>query len=373
MSILNRFFIKLNINFLRPFMVSVCVANVSNHNNIFCINYITNERGFQVGDSIANYCLAKILSLKYPDKLKFLYTPFIHSDLFIFDSHETKIELSMQFSQNMGAYNDENILQNLDKNNTLFIANLETKIEEVDSNLFEIIKKEVQLKQTPELNPLPSDMITIAVHIRKGNGGGQFYDGEQSSLQIYDYDRNQICYIDDYVNYPFDWESYKRNGSKIEHVSLANEIFEITETGKFLDQVSHWQTKFPPEQYYVDQIVKLSKELSHKNLYIQIFTDDKDPVSLIERIKLTVDLPNVSFYFVNNRNLSFRDQIAQDLYSMSRSDILIRSQSYFSRVAELMGNHKIVIYPLEYKWEGNKLIMNKIVVKGDLSILKNNE
>ncbi len=346
-------------------------------NYSFCINYITNERGCQIGDSIANYCLAKALSIKYPDKLKFLYTPFIHSDLFVFDLHEKRIEQNMQFCQNMSAYSNENILQNSDKNNTLFIANIETKVDGVDQFLLNTLKKEVQLKQIPEINSIPDNMITVAIHIRKGNGGGQVYDGEQSSLQIYDYDRDQVCYLDDYVNYPFDWESYRRNSGKIEHIFLANykdyvtdEIFGWAPAGKFLDQVSHWQTKFPPEQYYIDQIIKLSKELDNQKIYIQIFTDDKDPKALIERIKLAVNLSNISFYFVNNRNLSFRDQVAQDLYSMSRFDILIRSQSYFSRVAELIGDHKLVIYPLEYKWESDKLIMNKIVIKGNILNLK---
>jgi len=48
---------------------------------------------------------------------------------------------------------------------------------------------------------------------------------------------------------------------------------------------------------------------------------------------------------------------------------LIRSQSYFVRVAETMGNHKIVVYPLSFKWENNKLIMTRIVIKGSITEL----
>jgi len=46
------------------------------------------------------------------------------------------------------------------------------------------------------------------------------------------------------------------------------------------------------------------------------------------------------------------------LYGMSRFDILIRSSSYFSRVAELMGNHKIIIYPVTSYWQKDKLIVD---------------
>lgn len=346
-------------------------------NNSFCINYITNERGCQIGDAIANYCLAKSLSLKHPDKLKFLYTPFIHSDLFIFDSHETKIEPHMQFSETLGAYSNDNIVKYSYKDDVLFIANVETRVDEIDQSLVDIIKKEVQFKEIPKVNSIPDNMVTVAVHIRKGNGGGQFYDGEQSSLQIYDHNRGQISYLNDYVNFPFDWEAYKRNLNKIEYFSLANykeyssdELCGSNHKEKFLDNVNHWQTKFPPEQYYIDQIIKLSKELYNQNIYVQIFTDDRDPVALVERIKENVNLSNATFCYSNNRNFSFRDQVACDLYSMSRFDILIRSQSYFSRVAELMGNHKLIIYPLEYRWENNKLIMNTVVVKGDIQNLK---
>lgn len=55
---------------------------------------------------------------------------------------------------------------------------------------------------------------------------------------------------------------------------------------------------------------------------------------------------------------------------MSRFDILIRSQSYFARAVELIGNFKLVFYPLKFKWLQNKLIMTTVVLNGSTSNLK---
>ena len=55
---------------------------------------------------------------------------------------------------------------------------------------------------------------------------------------------------------------------------------------------------------------------------------------------------------------------------MSQFEILIRSSSYFSRVAELMGNHKLIIYPISSHWQQNKLIIDTIGIRisGDIDV-----
>lgn len=341
------------------------------NNLLFSQNFITNERGAQVGDAIVSYCFAKILSLKYKE-IQYAYTPFIHCESFLFDDHETRIDINHQFSEHIRVFDEESIINNLHKDNVLFITNIETKINYIENSFIDLIKREIQLKKNPQINVIPNNIITVAVHIRKGNGGGQFYDGEQSSLQIFDFDRNEVNYLNNYINYPFDHESYLRRNMHIEHITLSNyKDYNLnwSFTGKPVDCVDKWQTKFPPEQFYIDQIIKLSNELNNQNLYVQIFTDDKSPHELLNRIKQKINLPNITFFYFDNRNYSFKDQISQDIFNMSRFDVLIRSQSYFSRIAELMGNSKMVIHPLEFIWLDNKLIMNKIVLKGSFESL----
>lgn len=329
----------------KPFIIFTCsIFLIFNNNN--CHNIITNNQGGQTGGLI-DFALGKILSLKY--NLDFYYTPFKYSDLFILDSCEKKIDMVVGSYTKLLIWDENDIIQNLNKGNMLFEAHIGTSMGCIDKSLIDILKKEIQLKEIPPVNPIPKNIITIAVHIRKGNGGGEIYDGEQSSLQLYNFDRNRVIYIYNPDEYPFG-EDYCRR----------------------IDCGLAWQTKFPPEQYYVDQIVKLSKELDNPPLYIQLFTDDKEPFNLLERIKQAVNLPTIVFHYENNRNLSFKERIACDLYSMLQFDVLIRSQSYFARSAQLMGDHKVVIYPIKGEWDNNNriLIMKKIVIKGNVMGLK---
>ena len=55
---------------------------------------------------------------------------------------------------------------------------------------------------------------------------------------------------------------------------------------------------------------------------------------------------------------------------MSQCDGLIRSQSYFTRTAELMGNHKFIFFPMKYTWQDNKMIATKIYAKNYLEFLE---
>ena len=139
----------------------------------------------------------------------------------------------------------------------------------------------------------------------------------------------------------------------------------------------HWEwhirceTKFPPDQYYIDQILKIHNELNQVPLFVQLFTDDRNPQALLERIKSATNQSNIIFYYHDNRGYSYKDRVAQDLYNMARCDVLIRGQSYFSRAAELVGSHKVVIHPLESRIQNNKLIMTKIAIKGYIPDLIN--
>jgi len=46
--------------------------------------------------------------------------------------------------------------------------------------------------------------------------------------------------------------------------------------------------------------------------------------------------------------------VVEDFYNMSCFDCLIRPASHFFLAAQLLGNHKIIIYPKHWKWVGKK-------------------
>lgn len=311
-------------------------------------NIITNGGTLQFGDNIAHFSLARILSYKY--NITHYYTPFIYSNNLVFSDYSKQIEHSMFQRQIIKVKTEKDILDNLNKGNILFYTDILTKIDYINPDHINKLKQELQLKNTQVVNTIPQNIISVAVHIRKGNGGGQHYDGELYSLQQFSFDISKIKYLSNYNNYPFDWEAVQRNN-------------------QFIDKVANWETKFPPEQYYLDQIKKLYNDLNKKPLYIQIFTDDKNPLVLFERIKKSINEPNIQFHYKDNQKLSFTEKVLQDIYNMSRFDVLIRSQSYFARAIELIGNHKLIIYPLRFHWENNKLIMNTMVIKGNIKDL----
>lgn len=321
---------------------------------------ITNAGALQMGDSMAAYCTAKLLSMQY--NIPFVYAPFIHSELFALTTLETPWPQEFYANTDKFVYvrNENDVRRNLNKNVILY-TDIRTLVNDVSPTEFAVIKAELRLKEIPNMQALPQGIITIGVHIRKGNGGGAHYDGEISSIQEFDFDQSQISYRTDYENFPFDWSYYQRiNG----HFIKDNEY-----TRTPADHVSGWETRFPPNQFYIDQIKKISRELGDAPLYVVICTDDRDPEQLIEKLKKAINKANVTIHYENDRHLPFRERMLRDLYILSHCDALIRPQSYFSKTAEIIGNHKLVLYPLKHRWYGNKLIMTEIVVEGQISSL----
>lgn len=366
------------------------------HNFLISDNGIYNQTfSTQLGDHIATFVSAKILSLKY--NIPFYYVPFKYSDLFIFDDAERLLS-NYKFKEHVQVLNEKNVIDNLYKGEVLFYTHFQTAIERIHPQWIEELRKIVQLKETPLVNPLPKDTITIAVHIRKANGGGERNEGKQISQQYFDFDRSitEYIYINNVSQFPFDWMTFIRFGKDSYHMpqgylnmnGITQENNTLTTTNLNVSDTSYYSNypldrgcpiKYAPDQYYVDQIKKISTDLGDIPLFVQLFTDDINPLALLEKIKNVVNKPNITFHYHNNRDYSYRDQMAQDLYSMSRFNILIRSHSYFAKTAELMGNHTLIIFPIDFKWiTSSKLVITKVIIKGNLnsktcSILENNK
>src|SRR5579885_155942 len=153
----------------------------------------------QMGDNITEYALAKLLSLKY--NIPYYHWKFSYADLFILDSQEQPLP-EKQFNRVVRVTCEQDIIDNLNSDEeVLFWTTIRTRIDSINPDLLESLRLSLRLKDAPAKEDLlPKDRITVAVHIRKGNGGGQFYDGEQASLQQFDFDRSRINYMTDYFN-----------------------------------------------------------------------------------------------------------------------------------------------------------------------------
>ena len=164
---------------------------------------------------------------------------------------------------------------------------------------------------------LPQDKVTVAVHVRKGGG----FDQPLSSVQYYT--KNMV--------------SRKFYADK------------------------EFPRKFPPEQYYVDQIKRISKLFNDAPLFVYIFTDDRSPLRLVDRIKKAVNKNNITFSCRNHDNVH-NAHVVEDFYNIARFDCLIRSGSNFALAAQILtGNHKVVIYPKHWQWVGRKLVIDEVI------------
>jgi len=168
------------------------------------------------------------------------------------------------------------------------------------------LKRLLTPKKTIAKNKLPSDRISIAVHIRKGSGGDST---TLYSIQIY----------------------------------------------KYVDQ--GWPQKFPPDQYYLDQIKKLSNLLGNPSLYIHIFTDYRNPAELTQKYKKYLSMDNIEFGHVQKQS-----NPVDDLFNMMDFDCLITSFSNFGCSAQLLGKHKVCINPSHFVWNERKLIVDEVKI-----------
>ncbi len=165
----------------------------------------------------------------------------------------------------------------------------------------------------------PEDQISVAMHIRKGGG----------------FDR------------PLASELYRP--------ITRNDNASRTSKYQFVDRDQPF--KFPPEQYYVDQLIFLHALLDQQPLYVFLFTDDKEPHQIAKRIqeKLTdYNITNITFDYRKTEN-AHNLNIIEDISFMSKFEYLIKSGSHYPWIAQMIGNHKAIISPVQYQWEGDYL------------------
>lgn len=301
--------------------------------------------GGRLGDCIYSFSLARWLAYKY--NTQFYYIPFGNIDLFSIESHEKILapNIKKKFKKIITVKSEDELSSYLksQKEPTLFLIYFHAKFivpEDISStdplairkvgtnwiyllmkqnkNFEKTIKRDLHIRKNPKPLILPNNMITVAVHIRKGGG----FDAPLGSAQ--------------YV-------------SKHKHFKIPS------------DRVH--PLKFPPEQYYVDQIINISDMFNNFPIFICIFTDDQDPDGLTKRLKQKIDRPNIEFACAQTGHNIFTENILDDVYQMSRFDCLIKSSSHFAWISQLIGDHKIIIYPQLATWDSTNNII-KIIKTG---------
>lgn len=289
--------------------------------------------GGRFGDNIAG-TFTKALYLSWKYQLPFIYEPFNGSDqLRMHELYDVQHYNKNDYAQIIKIDNEEQLKESIQEN-TLYIVHFYTTIENIfnkalylEPEFSRLLKQTIAPLFDYEPLEIPSGYISVAVHVRKGSGP----DKPLASVQLYD--SSQL---------PDD-------NQKPIHLSKP-----LT---AYADYV--WPTKFPPDQYYIDQIIKISELFNDAPLYVHIFTDAADAQAIAQLYKDQIKKENIIFGFHTGYN-QYNLHIVQDYCHMAQCDCLIRSSSLYAKAAQLLGNHQIVIYPAHGIWIYDRVIIDKV-------------
>lgn len=282
----------------------------------------------RLGNSLWNYCHAKWVA--YNTGLPFYFREFKYFKEFEFSRQEKNLKTKK--TRKTVSVNGKNYKivarQNQHRNALLIVPfvffqdpwkTFNQIIQGYKKNkpFVEELRKKIKPVQPIKEIQKPSNMIHVALHIRKGGG------------------------------YPADLEGIHKR----------------------------FPLKFPPDSFYIEQLVKLSFMLNHPPMYVYIFTDDQNPQSLAQKFMNTINLPNITYDYRKTEN-THNLNVIEDLFNIASFEYLIRPDSSYTRIAEIIGNHKICILPTKAHMDNEKrffFITNVEVNIYDKSLTKFNK
>lgn len=255
--------------------------------NVSAITY--NFTGGRFGDNLLSYLKGKYASLQFGIPL--LFKPFEFSDQFAFSKLETNIssEMRNKFTNHVTYKKslDFDDLQNDSRtNSTLYSLPWDDYYEADWDNVDFLTKVQpfVRLqKEFPQWN-LPKDRISVALHVRTGEG------------------------------FDCKWD------------------------------VTGNPTKFLEESFYIEALKKVQEYYKNGPLYVYLFTDDPNPNRILETYKTHFSQSNLVFDCRKEEN-AHNLNILEDWSALLQFQVLIRPDSSFSYTAEILGKNHISLFP----------------------------
>lgn len=281
----------------------------------------------RLGDHLIQYIKAKWLARKH--NLVFLHKRFPYDDQLELFYHEKQLnQFKHQYAQTIVIRNaepttfDKNTLYEME-----YIIPLKDSWQTILSDVEFMAEIKHMIRPHFEIQAIefPQDIFTIAIHIRKGGG----YDGPLASQQYYE-------------------------------ATLSTASSGYVVNSYVYDKI--YPLKFIPNQYYIDQLIKLSELLDDIPMYVHIFTDDPKPEQFEQMFKTYVNKSNITYGCRKTGNFHNK-HVIEDFFNMAfQFDCLIRGGSNFACMADLIGNHKLIIRALKSQWFGNKLVVTKTAI-----------
>lgn len=283
---------------------------------------ITFQGGGRFGDQLITYCKAKWLSYKY--EIPFMCPDFLLKDTLQLAKKEKQLTKAKRkkFQREVIVKDEKDI--DPTASSTLFVVDYYVTMQDFSTHQafkklisdHPLFLKELRLQIAPR-KPLkklilPKDTLTVALHVRRGSAKDK---------------------------------PLLHNKNEKDHIAYADK---------------RWPCKFPPDEYYIEQIKRLDILTGHQPMYVHIFTDATDPESIARTYQESLNLPHISF---GCQQGSQRDNsIINDLFAMMQFDCLIRSSSNYSSIAYLLGDHMHMIAASHGTWHKNFLTIDQILI-----------
>lgn len=264
--------------------------------------------GGRLGDNLCAYITGRWVA--YKNNLPFFNQTFAFSDELALTTEETELTRLHSFKKRMNAKKAEDIaaIAAIPKNNSTLVTipfGADIIPDWKDAAFKKIIQAAIKPKQPVELHPLPEDRIAIALHVRTGGG------------------------------------------------------FDSAHVRKIMP------TKFPPDSFYLDGLMQMTKQHPGKKFYVRLFTDDVDPKAVAERFKAPLKDLDVRWDFRDSGN-HHKANVLEDFFNIAQFPCLIRPDSSFSQAAQRIGQTQMAYAPK--CWSGHTFEDGKLVVPGELSL-----
>ena len=271
--------------------------------------------GGRLGDNLVSYFHAKWLSYKY--NLLFRYLPFPYADQFFLSDEDQPLGSSAEFRNTIPTASEADITAM--PNSSLFVIPYFPDVTEYlydqgkcrmlipcfqvdwENPEFHAVVKRCLTPKNSELltTNLPTDQITVGVHVRRGGGH------DSPSMHF--------------------------------HVPL----------------------KFPPDSFYIQQIERISKIFQGYPLYVYILTDDLNPSSIAKKFQIALNNPNIHFDYRKEKN-GPSINVLEDFFLIPQFDCLIIPLSNFSLIASKIADHAVVITPVHPTFVKKEVIIDEV-------------
>jgi len=264
-----------------------------------------NLNGGRFGDDLFSYCKTKWLS--YEHGIPLIYKPFRYSKKLKLHKKEKVYNRRSPKKFETIRYVSNSQFRKLQPNaNILYIKKWYCNVHADWKNkkFIKKLRKLISPRVTFTSIVLPKNCVTVAVHMRRGGG-------------------------------------YRMDTDRI---------------------INNQPLRFASDQFYIDQIKRLAAMFEGKNLYVHIFTDDRNPQAIVENFRRVVNIDTI-IYGCRKAGNSHCSHVLEDFFAMMKFDCLIRPKSHYSRFVERLGNNKIIIAPTHVSSSKGKDVIDTIRIR----------